>query len=183
MDASVKWENEGAIARELERIGNTVRGARVKVGYLAGATYPDGTSVAQNAFWQEFGTPDARFPIPPRPTFRTMIAKHKGEWGPQLANLLKTGHDSKDALSLMGEVMKDELVDSLLHADVKDLSAVTLMLRKMRDESPGMKVGISTVFQAIQRVRAGETGATGTRAKRLVVTGTLERAPDYLVVE
>jgi hypothetical protein len=171
------------LAQISERAGGR-SGAHVKVGYLAGATYPDGTPVAQNAFWQEFGTPGAQFPIPARPTFRTMIKQHMAEWGGQLARVLKgANYDRHTALGRMGELIKGELVDSLLHADVAPLSAVTLMLRKMRDENPGLRVSRATVFEAIRRVRAGEQGATGTRAKRLVNTGVLERAPDYEVVD
>lgn len=174
----------GARAKQvLESIGRTAKGdPYVRVGYLESSTYPDGTPVAQVAFWQEFGTPGARFPIPPRPTFRMMIAKHKKEWGPQLGALLKSsGYSSARALASMGERIKDELVDSVLHAGVKPLSAVTLMLRKMRAENPKLRVNLITVYQAIQRVQAGEKGLAGTGAKRLVDTGVMQRAVAYEV--
>jgi hypothetical protein len=180
--ASVKGGDK--LAKVLESIGRNAR-AKVKVGFLAGgATYADGTPIAQVAFWQEFGTPGARFPIPPRPTFRMMIAKHKGEWGGQLGRLLKVdGYDAHHALASMGEVMRDELIDSILHADVAALSAVTLMLRKMRAEDSSLRVTLTTVFEAIRRVQEGESGASGTAARRLIDTGQLSRTPDYEVVD
>lgn len=172
------------MTKVLHQIGKSAGAKRVRVGYLESATYPDGTPVAQVAFWQEFGTPAARFPIPPRPTFRMMIAQHKAEWGPQLGRLLKSAHyDARTALGTMGQRIKDELVDSVLHAGVAPLSEVTLMLRKMRAENPRRRVTLSTVFAAIRRVQAGEKGITGTGAKRLILTGVMQRAPDYEVVE
>lgn len=169
------------MAQVLAEIGSRAAG-RVKVGYLEGATYPDGTSVAQVAAWQEFGTPGALFPIPPRPTFRIMIGKHKGEWGRELARVLRAcGYDGRVALARMGERMKDELVESLLSANVAELSEVTKMLRKMRSDNPGIKMGLTAVFEAIRRVQAGESGATGTAAKRLIDHGVLLRAPAYEV--
>ena len=169
------------MGRVLASIGRNAT-SRVKVRYLEDATYPDGTSVAQVAFWQEFGTPGAMFPIPPRPTFRIMIRKHSKEWGPELAKNLKASkYDGRTALGRMGESIKDELVDSILHADVAELSEVTKMLRKMRSEDPGMHMGLTAVFEAMRRVRAGDQGATGTAAKRLIDTAVMLRAPAYEV--
>lgn len=181
MDVQVRGGD--GILKELERIAVNARSARVKMGYLATERYPDGTPVAQVAFWQEFGTPGARFPIPPRPTFRTMITKHKGEWGAQLADQLEHGKNSHEALAIMGEVMADELKESVQTADVKELSPVTLMLRKMANRMSGAAVTLRTVYEAIRRVKAGEQGATGTRAKRLVDTGQMQSAPTYTVID
>ena len=52
--------------------------ATLRVGFLEGATYPDGKPVAMIAAIQDFGAPRAG--IPPRPFFRNMIAAKKGEW-------------------------------------------------------------------------------------------------------
>ena len=182
---TLQWQGGERFERALVSIAKQAGGKSVvKVGYLAGATYPDGTPVAQVAAWQEFGTPAAHFPIPPRPTFRIMIKKHQAEWGGQLgAQLRATNYDRKIALGRMGQLMKEELVESLLTADVAPLSPVTLMLRQMRDDDPSLKVTFRTVIEAIGRVRSGDSGATGTRSTRLVDTGVLERAPDFAVVD
>ena len=54
--------------------------AKVRVGIIEQANYEgsDGESVAQVAFWNEYGTAT----IPPRPFFRNTIAQHKDEWLP-----------------------------------------------------------------------------------------------------
>ncbi len=83
----------------------------VKVGFLEGAKYPDGTNVAQVAFWNEYGT--VRSPV--RSFFRTMIAKKSPTWGDAVAKTLKaTDYDSKAALGLIGEGVKDQLVESIV---------------------------------------------------------------------
>jgi hypothetical protein len=43
-----------------------------------------------------------------------MIAEHKDEWGPALAELMKQdGYDSEKALGALGEVIKAELQQSI----------------------------------------------------------------------
>lgn len=82
----------------------------VNVGFLGDKTYPDGTSVAQVAFWNEFGTSKA----PARPFFRRMIDKNSEYWGGQLGAIATAvKYDSKRALDLMGEKIKDDLVGSI----------------------------------------------------------------------
>jgi hypothetical protein len=84
----------------------------LEVGFMEGATYPDGTSVPMVAAIQEFGAPANN--IPPRPFFRGMIAKDSPHWGDQLGTLLKaTQYDGSRALELMGEEIKGELTESI----------------------------------------------------------------------
>jgi hypothetical protein len=83
----------------------------LNVGFLEGATYPDGTPVALVAFWNEFGTKR----IPPRPFFRHMIAAESGHWGKDLgAMLLSTAYDVDRSLKFMGEEIKGELQQSII---------------------------------------------------------------------
>ena len=85
-------------------------GARVQVGILEQATYPNGQSVAQVAAWNEFGTKH----IPSRPFFRQTIAQNKSQWAKQAASVLKAHHyDVPLALGLMGEVVKGQLIDTI----------------------------------------------------------------------
>lgn len=91
-----------------DQIGN---GGLLKVGFFENATYPDGTHVAQVAFWAEYGT--TREPI--RAFFRQMIAAKSPEWGADLAKILQAnGNDLPAALELMGEHIKDQLVQSIV---------------------------------------------------------------------
>ena len=59
-----------------KRLSEIARGldkaAKVRIGFLENATYPDGKPVAMIAAIQEFGAPARN--IPPRPFFRQMIA-------------------------------------------------------------------------------------------------------------
>ena len=82
--------------------------AKVRVGIIEQANYDgsDGESVAQVAFWNEYGTAT----IPPRPFFRNTIAEHKDEWPKQAAEMLEAnGGDVRQALADMGEVVKGQI--------------------------------------------------------------------------
>lgn len=91
----------------VQKIGE---GKTLKVGFLDQATYPDGTSVATVAFYNEFGTSK----IPPRPFIRTMIVEKSPGWGGALKKCITaTGADGPAALGLMGEGIKGQLVESI----------------------------------------------------------------------
>lgn len=82
--------------------------AKVRVGIIEQANYDgsDGESVAQVAFWNEYGTAT----IPPRPFFRNTIAEHKDEWPKQAAEMLEAnGGDVRQALADMGEVVEGQI--------------------------------------------------------------------------
>lgn len=150
----------------------------VSVGFIDGQTYPDGTLVAQAAFWNEFGTITA----PPRPFFRTMIKKEAPTWGPKMGKVLRAAqYDSSKTLKLMGELINGQLVGSIRELTSPALSPTTLMLRKMKDQNSSLVVTYATVIEARRRVAAGEQGATGTRAKPLIDTGQMLRATGYQV--
>lgn len=105
----------------------------VQVGFLAGATYPDGTPVAMVAAIQNYGAPKAN--IPPRPFFSNMIRAKKGEWAPAAADLLKSnGYDALRTLQLMGEGIAGQLRESIIETNSPPLAASTLAKRGV----PGM---------------------------------------------
>lgn len=167
------------LEKVLAQIGNTAKGG-LTVGFLAGATYPDGTPVAQVAFWNEFGH-GGNFPAPPRPFFRKMIADESSGWGVKLSNALKHYEYNGDmALRAMGEDIKGALQESISTIDGPALSPTTLILRKRFWGNP-YDIRIRDVLDAQQAVADGETGAGGTQSKPLVWTGTLLRAVDYEV--
>lgn len=79
---------------------------KVRVGIIEQASYPDGESVAQVAFWNEYGTAT----IPPRPFFRNTIAEHKDEWPKQAAEMLEAnGGNVRQVLEDMGEVVEGQI--------------------------------------------------------------------------
>lgn len=97
-----------SLEKALKGIADKMSGS-VEVGFLDGATYPDGTPVAAVAYWNEYGSSG-----PPRPFFRQMIETEKPTWGPKLAAAYKhTGGDGRAALALMGEDIDGALKQSI----------------------------------------------------------------------
>lgn len=86
-------------------------GKTLRVGFLETAKYPDGTNVAQVAFWNEYGTKNA----PPRPFFRQTIAAKSSGWGSALGkNLTATRYDTDKAMALVGTGIKDQITRSIV---------------------------------------------------------------------
>ena len=94
--------------QRLAELAAQAQTAKVRVGIIEQANYDgsDGESVAQVAFWNEYGTAT----IPPRPFFRNTIAEHKDEWPKQAAEMLEAnGGDVRQALADMGEVVAGQI--------------------------------------------------------------------------
>lgn len=101
-------------------VANVSKPATLRVGFLEGATYPDGTSVPMVAAIQEFGAPSKG--IPPRPYFRGMIAEKQDSWGPAIGELLvDANYDAEKALGQAGMGVKGQLQQS-----IKDLTSPAL---------------------------------------------------------
>lgn len=87
--------------------------ATLSVGFLEGATYPDGTSVPMVAAINEFGAPSRG--IPPRPFFRNMVASKSPEWPKAVGDLLKANdYDAEKTLGHAGEDIKGQLQQSIV---------------------------------------------------------------------
>ncbi len=115
-----------ALRDALDRIAkNLKRGGTVKVGFLEGATYPDGTSVPLVAAINEFGAPSRG--QPPRPFFRRMIAEKSGEWPAAIeANLVATNYDTGRVLELTGAAIAGQLRQSIVDLVDPPLAASTI---------------------------------------------------------
>ena len=101
------------VTRHLQDLAKKLGGGSVEVGFMEGATYPDGTPVAAVAFWNEFGH-EGPAPAPPRPFFRSMIAKESSGWATKMASLAKvTNFDGPKVLALLGEDISGALRDSI----------------------------------------------------------------------
>lgn len=86
----------------------------LRVGFLEGATYPDGTPVAMVAAIHNYGAPRAG--IPPRPFFGNLVRNHEDEWPAGFATQLReTNLDFEAALRRAGEAiagqLRQEIVD------------------------------------------------------------------------
>ncbi len=114
------------LANALAKISeNVTNAASVKVGFLAGSTYPDGTSVPMIAAINEFGAPSRG--QPPRPFFRSMVREKSASWGPALGALLKANDmDAHKALELAGEGIKGQLQASIVALTSPPLAASTI---------------------------------------------------------
>ena len=96
---------EATLKRLAEKVSNP---GTLRVGFLRGATYPDGTSVAMVAAIHNFGAPAAN--IPPRPFFSNVVARGRKTWGKAIGAILESvDYDAKKALTQMGEGIKGEV--------------------------------------------------------------------------
>lgn len=78
----------------------------LRVGFLEGATYPDGTPVPLVAALNNFGTENS----PPRPFFTHMVETKKQGWGVAIGKIaVATDYDIDKTLGQMGEGIKDQL--------------------------------------------------------------------------
>jgi hypothetical protein len=106
--ATLSRTNPGA----LDAVARAFEPRKLKVGFLKGGTYPDGTSVPAVAAWNEFGV--AAHNQPPRPFFRIMIAAQAPKWGPMTAALLKANDNDVDlTLDIMGQEIQGRIKESI----------------------------------------------------------------------
>lgn len=115
-----------ALKAELERIARMASSAKeVRVGFLEGATYPNGTPVAMIAAIQNWGAPRAG--IPPRPFFSNMIAAKQPEWGPAIGALLRANnYDALRTLQQAGEAVAGQLRQSIVDTNAPPLAESTI---------------------------------------------------------
>lgn len=108
----------------LKTLGAKVtKAASVDVGFLAGATYPDGTSVPMVAALNEFGSGKT----PARPFFRQMVAAKSGEWPEAVGNLLKANDfDAAKTLAQAGSAISGQLRQSIVDFNSVPLAASTI---------------------------------------------------------
>lgn len=155
------------------------RPAVLEVGFFEDAWYPDGTPVAQVAAWQEYGTDVA----PARPFMRPTFDEKGGDWLATFIAQIASGASMAGAFRAMGNQARGDIADDIANGDHLELSPVTLMVRKMQDETPGLVVTGSTVAEARLRVLSGEQGATGSRARPLMDTTLMFRSVAFEVTE
>ena len=85
----------------LDSVGSELSSKQLKVGFLKGSTYPDGTSLPMVAASNEFGNPVSG--SPPRPFFRNSISENSDKWAENAEMLMKSYNGNTDmVLDLMG---------------------------------------------------------------------------------
>lgn len=118
-----KWKKHFAKYREEPEL---------HVGILNGATYQGeygtkpGQSVAEVAYWQEYGTRK----IPPRPFFRNTIQEKKSEWVKAVESEVKRGQSLEQALIAAGDTITADITDTIKSGVEPPLSRETLERRE-----------------------------------------------------
>lgn len=158
---------EDVLASLGKRLG---KATTVRVGFLEGADYPDGTPVATVAAINNFGAPNAG--IPARPFFTTMVAQAKGGWASTFGKALEASDLNTDtALGLLGEVMTGQLQEAIVTSAGPANSPVTDLLKQRFPMRDGMTAG--DVVAARRDVADGVRAPAG---KPLVWTGFMLRS-------
>ncbi|ENT4449065.1 hypothetical protein ACFFVU_002976 [Salmonella enterica] len=114
----------------LNNIGRNISDKQLKVGFIDGATYPDGTPVAMVAATNEYGNPANN--QPPRPFFRNAIAEHESEWLDAISRGLQKGVPLEDVLAVVGERAVGDVVQSIATLMDPPLSPATIASRKSK---------------------------------------------------
>jgi phage gpG-like protein len=108
---------------EIARMLGTGRG--VRIGFLQGATYPDGTPVALIAAIHNWGAPRAG--IPARPFFSSMVRDKSPEWPAAIAGLIRdNNYDARRVLQLTGEAIAGQLRQSVIDTNEPPLAPATI---------------------------------------------------------
>jgi hypothetical protein len=97
----------------------------VRVGFPAGSTYPDGTSLPLVAAINEFGAPSRGQPA--RPFMRNTITRHSARWARQAAILLRdNNYDVRRTLELVGEGIKGQMMEEIQTGSFAELASSTV---------------------------------------------------------
>lgn len=111
--------------KRLAEIAKQAKSAKVRVGIIKSGTYDgeNGESVAQVAFWNEYGTATS----PSRPFFRNTIAAHKNEWPKQVAKKLADNNgDVHQTLNEMGEYVQGQIIQTIQNFEDPPNAASTI---------------------------------------------------------
>lgn len=124
------------------------RNPKVRAGFLAGATYPDGTSVPMVAAIQNFGAPAKG--ILPRPFFSNVIAEDGPKWPEQLGRILVyTDYNADTALNQMGELMVGQIEQSIVDMNAPPLAPATVERRTAKARKAGRKINAATASKPL----------------------------------
>lgn len=134
---SVKIKGGEKVMSAMKDIAANAKPGTLRVGFLEGATYPDGTSVAMVAAMNEFGHTvksknqdgdmEASYFQLPRPFFRNMVERRKAGWPRGLSTALKnSGYNTNFALLQAGEAIAGQLRQSIKDTNSPPLAPSTI---------------------------------------------------------
>jgi len=122
------------ISRYFSEMEKKIQSAEVRVGFLEGGTYPDGTSIPMVAARNEYGDPANN--QPPRPFFRNAIADNKDKWARSIERGISAGLDAETVFEAVGAQMKGDIQESIATLIEPKLSDATLERRRSRAVMP-----------------------------------------------
>lgn len=112
-----------AFAQRLQR--DLARAPTLRIGFLDGATYPDGTGVAAVAAYNEYGDPARN--RPPRPFMRQTIERERDGWGKTLAaGLRMNDYNAAAGLGVLGEDIAGAIRETITQFDSPPLALPTV---------------------------------------------------------
>src|SRR5580692_5696833 len=102
---------EGLLRALSEMASKLDTAQEVRVGFLEGATYPNGTPVALVAASHNWGTSK----LPARPFFSRMVEQEQAGWPALLEQgLVRSKMNAKVALEFVGRIMVEQLQGSIV---------------------------------------------------------------------
>lgn len=114
----------------LNRVANELGNKQVRIGFVEGETYPDGTSVASVAAQNEYGDPSKR--IPARPFFRNAISNNQDAWKDTISRGIRAGAPVDQVLEVVGALAASDVYVSITQLMDPALSARTIRERQER---------------------------------------------------
>lgn len=109
---------------------------RLEIGFFETARYPNGTFVAQVARYNEFGTLN----IPMRPFFRNAIQKNIKKWYATLQNAINQNATPSKALSIVGEVARADIIQSI--TDLRTPPNAESTIKQKKSTNPLIDTGL-----------------------------------------
>lgn len=109
---------------------------KLEIGFFETARYPNGVFVAQVARYNEFGTLN----IPMRPFFRNAIQKNIKKWYATLQNAINQNATPNKALSIVGEVARADIIQSI--TDLKAPPNAQSTIKQKKSTNPLIDTGL-----------------------------------------
>ncbi|MBJ9257298.1 hypothetical protein I5495_08130 [Citrobacter amalonaticus] len=114
----------------LNNVASQLDSKQVKVGFIDGATYPDGTPVVIAAITTELGDPANN--QEPRPYFSNAISEHEKEWGDTVSRGIRGGLPVEQVLEVVGAQIQGDVQESIATLMEPALRESTIAARKSR---------------------------------------------------
>lgn len=99
---------------------------QLEVGFFESAKYSNGVSVAQVAYWNEYGHITGNRLTPPRSFFRNTIKEKQKEWMDLYRDTYKQTKDMLKTLNILGTVAKNDISDSITNLSSPPNSNITI---------------------------------------------------------